>query len=114
MAIPNRNAHFCYGASISTAVSRLKHHAVEVVAQGAAQNAGIQAFVPKAGVLVEEDLVFRAAQTSLLIPTRQERGLIEKGSPGLNPRPKSGAAGLVHHAEAAELGDRLREDRDLR
>ena len=32
----------------------------------------------------------------------------------LNPSPKSGAAGLVHHAEAAELGDRLREDRDFR
>jgi hypothetical protein len=83
-----------------------------------AQRAGIHAvvepFKPTVACLVMEHLVFRPAGLSLFLPTAKELCLVDDKVRFRAPFPKGLATGAVHHRQAAQLAELLRELWDFR
>ena len=92
----------------------MKEHPVEIVAQRAPEDTTVEALVPAGGSFLELDLMFRSADFSLFGPTGEESVFGVERPFGVNLGTERLASGLIHHAQAAELGDRLRELWDLR
>jgi hypothetical protein len=61
-----------------------------------------------------EHLMFRATGFSLFLPTAEKLGLIENKACIGAPFPQSLAPGTIHHREAAQLAELLRELWDFR
>ena len=74
----------------------------------------VEAFEPAVGFFVVEYLVFRPAGFSLFLPSVKELRFVEDQARIRAPFPQGFVAGAIHHRQAAQLAELLRELWDFR
>ena len=92
----------------------MQTESVKIVAQSGKVQAPVKSLEPAPLLLVMVDVMLRSASLPLGLPSLDEGGFLKDRAMEINPMAQVGTGGAIHHAEATQLRDALRELWDFR
>jgi hypothetical protein len=92
----------------------MQTESVKIVAQSGKVQAPVKSLEPAPLLLVMVDMMLRSASLPLGFPSLDEGGFLKDRAMEINPMAQVGTGAAIHHAEATQLRDALRELWDFR
>jgi hypothetical protein len=92
----------------------MQTESVKIVAQSGKVQAPMKSLEPAPLLFVMVDVMLRSASLPLGLPSLDEEGFLKDRAVEINLMAQVGTGGAIHHAEATQLRDALRELWDFR